>query len=399
MNNKYQKFFPIFKNSKLIYLDNAATTQICKPSLDAMNDYYLKYRANVHRSSYKFAEKSTEEFENARKIIANFINADQHEIIFTSGTTQGINLICSSLTPRFGPRDNVVISKLEHHSNLVPWQEAARHYGFELRFIEIDSNFELDLESANKLIDKNTKFVSVSLASNVLGAINPVKKIFKFAKKFNSLTLVDAAQAIAHIPIDVKDLDSDFLVFSGHKAYGPSGIGVLYGKKILLNESLEPFIFGGDMVKSVSLNRSTWADLPNKFEAGTPNIAGAIGLGAALEFINSLGWKNIISYENRNTEYLLKKISPLVEIFGNKNFTNRLGVVAFNMGPIHPHDVNEIINRHDIAVRSGLHCAEPLHREFNLVGSIRASLAIYNSKKDIDDLVGALKEAKRIFKI
>ncbi|MFA6105251.1 MAG: SufS family cysteine desulfurase [Patescibacteria group bacterium] len=400
MKQTIKKQFPIFKNQpNLIYLDNAATTQICAPSLNALTDYYLKYRANVHRGVYNIAEKATTAFENARISAAKFLNSEQNEIIFTSGSTAGLNFLASSLTPRLSHRENVVITKLEHHSNLVPWQQAAKHYGFELRFIDVTSDFRIDLESAKKLIDQNTKIVSFAMVSNVLGSIAPAREIISLAKNVKALTIVDAAQAAAHLPIDVKKLNCDFLVLSGHKVYGPNGIGILYGKKELLSESVEPISFGGEMVSEVTVAGATWATVPHRFEAGTPNIAGAIGLGAALEFIGKIGWKKIANHEKNLTKYALQKLSPLVKIFGPSLPTERAGVIAFTIPGIHPHDIADIINTKKIAARAGLHCAEPLHREFRLPGSVRISLGIYNNEKDIDALVSALKTAKKIFKV
>jgi cysteine desulfurase/selenocysteine lyase len=399
MQNPYRKFFPTYKNNKIVYLDNAATTQICEPSLKAINEYYLKYRSNVHRGLYDIAEKATATFEAARISAAEFLNSDPKEIIFTSGTTQGLNFLCSALTPRLGPRDNVVITKLEHHSNLVPWQQAAKHYGFELRYIEIDSDFRLDLNSAKKLIDENTKIVSFALISNVLGTINPAEELIGLAKKFKALTIVDAAQAAAHIPIDVRKLNCDFLVLSGHKIYGPNGIGVLYGKKVLLDEHLEPVVFGGEMVSEVTFQGASWAPLPHKFEAGTPNVADAIGLGAAFEFIKKIGWKKIIAHERLLTKYALKQLSPLVKIFGPTTDKDRAGVISFTINGIHPHDIADLINQRKVAVRAGAHCAEPLHREFKIPGTARASFGLYNTTEEIDTLTDAIIFAKKIFKV
>ncbi len=389
--------FPIFQNqTKLVYLDNAATTQICAPSLNAMNEYYLKYRANVHRGVYELAEKATTEFENARAEIAKFINAEKDEIIFTSGTTHGLNLLAQSLSPRLTHRDNIVLTRLEHHSNLVPWQEMAKRYGFEIRFIELTADFQIDIASAKKLIDKNTKIVSFALVSNVLGTVTPASELIKLAKASGAFSIIDAAQAAAHLPIDVKKLDCDFLVLSGHKMYGPSGIGILYGKKKLLEESIEPFFYGGEMVSEVTYDLANWNEVPNRFEAGTPNIAGAIGLGAAAKFIMDLGWTNIMEQENKLTEYVISKLIPLVSIFGP--IQNRTGVFSFSIPKIHPHDVGEILNRDQIAIRVGFHCAEPLHRLYNLPGTARISFGIYNSKKDIDKAVVGIKKARKIFR-
>lgn len=390
--------FPIFKNQpKLIYLDNAATTQICAPSLEAMNNYYLKFRANVHRGAYELTEKATAAYEGARTEMAKFINAETNEIIFTSGTTHGLNLLAHSLSPRFTHRDNIVLTRLEHHSNLVPWQVMAKHYGFEIRFIELTKDFQIDLISAKKLIDKNTKVVSFALVSNVLGAISPATELIELAKIAGATTIVDAAQAAAHFPIDVRKINCDWLVLSGHKMYGPSGIGILYGKNKLLEESVEPFFYGGEMVSEVSYDSAKWNEVPHRFEAGTPNIAGAIGLGAASNFLMEMGWKNIIQLEDELTEYAISKLIPLTSIFGPTQ--NRTGVISFSIPKIHPHDIGEMLNRDQVAIRVGFHCAEPLHRLYNKPGSARISLGIYNVKSDVDKAVSAIKKALKVFSV
>lgn len=391
--------FPFFKTNKnLAYLDNAASTQTCAKSIKAMDDYYTKYRSNVHRGVYDVAVTATELYENARKKIAHLINAKPEEIIGTMGTTHGLNMLAYSLAPRLSHRDNIVLTRYEHHSNLVPWQQMAKHYGFQIRFIELTKDFTVDLASAKKVIDTHTKIVSFALVSNVLGTVAPASELIALAKKVKATTIVDAAQAIAHLPIVVKKLDVDFLVFSGHKMYGPTGIGALYGKKVLLEEHLEPFFFGGDMVSEVSYTGAEWNYVPYKFEAGTPNIAGLIGLGEAAEFIEKVGWKQITQHENKLVAYALKKLTPLVSIFGSTKPKNRIGALSFSIPGVHPHDIAEVVNRFGVAVRVGFHCAEPLHRAHHLVGSARASLGIYNTKEDIDRLVEALKKVKAIFK-
>ncbi|MEK7625161.1 MAG: aminotransferase class V-fold PLP-dependent enzyme [Patescibacteria group bacterium] len=427
MSNNIKTKFPIFKHqTNLVYLDNAATTQICALSLDAMNEYYLSYRANVHRGLYDISEKATSAYENARAAMAKFINADKDEIIFNSGVTFGINELAYSLSPRLTHRDNIVLTRMEHHANLVPWQVIAKHYGFEIRFIELTKDFQIDIESAKKLINKNTKIVSFALVSNVLGTIAPVAELIKLAKAVRATTIVDAAQAAAHLPIDVKKIGCDFLVFSGHKMYGPSGIGILYGKKKLLEEFIEPFFYGGEMIGEVSYDKATWNEVPARFEAGTPNIAGAIGLGAAAKFIMDLGWDKILKHEASLTKYAIEKLALFVKIFGpnychserseeslahwpslvsQRSFATaqddncRIGVISFSLPGIHPHDIAEIFNRDHIAIRAGYHCAEPLHKLYNLPGSARISIGIYNSEADIDRAVAALKKATDIFSI
>lgn len=389
--------FPIFKaHPNLVYLDNASTTQTPQIVIDTMNKYYSENRANVHRTLYNLGERATEQYEEARKKIATFINAEPEEIIFTSGTTHGLNLLAYTLSFKKG--DNIVLTRLEHHANLIPWQTVAKCTGVELRFIELTPEYELDLESAKKLINQNTKLVSFSGLSNSLGTYAPAEILIKLAHEQKALTIVDAAQLVAHEPIDIKKLDCDFLVFSGHKMYGPTGIGVLYGKKERL-EQLEPFFFGGEMIKEVSYKNSTWADLPAKFEGGTPNIAGAIGLGAAVDFINELGCETIVSHEQGLTKYLFEKLPAYVKIIGPTYSKNRAGIISFANDGVHPHDSAEILNRNNIAIRSGHHCTMPLMKHLGISGTARISLGVYNSKEDIDRLIAGLKNVKKIFKI
>jgi cysteine desulfurase/selenocysteine lyase len=385
----------------MIYLDSAATSQTPKEVLDAMGEYYRDYRANVHRGVYDASVKATQQYEAARSAIAKFINADSREIIFNSGATAGLNQLAYSLSPRLSHRDNVVLSRLEHHANLVPWQQMAKHYGFEIRFIELNTEkTNLDVEHAKKLIDENTKIVSFSLASNVLGCITPTQEIINLvrAQSPKAYTILDAAQAMAHFPVDVKNLDCDFLVFSGHKMYGPTGIGVLYGKKIMLEEHIEPFLFGGEMVTSVNYETAQWNEIPWRYEAGTPNIAGAIGLGAAVKYIENLGWKKMQTHEQelqRNLIDQLKKIDGITLLTAKPDF----GLLAFTIAHVHPHDVAEVLNGEGIAVRAGFHCAEPLHRLLGFAqGTVRVSLGIQNTKEEIEKLAHALQKVIKTFK-
>lgn len=390
--------FPIFQNLPgLVYLDSAATTQTPRAVMAAMDDYYAKTRSNVHRALYDLSEQATAAYESARADIAEFLNAGREEIIFTSGTTHGLNLLAYSLTRELSRRDNVVLTRLEHHANLVPWQQMAKRCGFEIRFIELTPEGELDLISAEKLIDADTKIVSYALVSNVLGTVAPVKKISALARARRALTIVDAAQSAAHVPTDVRDSDCDFLVFSGHKLYGPTGIGALYGKKTLLEECLEPFFFGGDMIKTVSYAGAEWADLPHRFEAGTQNIAGAIGLGAAVKWLSSIGWERIQTQERELVGYALKKLTPLVTVVGTTDPEKRTGLVAFTIPGIHPHDIAEILNQDNICIRVGFHCAEPLHRHLGIGSSARASFGLYTTKEDIDRLAAGIEKVKKIF--
>jgi cysteine desulfurase/selenocysteine lyase len=417
--------FPIFQSHpNLVYLDNAASTQTPVSVAQAMDEYYKNYRANIHRGIYDLSQKATEEYERARAKVAQFINAEKEEIVFTSGTTHGLNLLARSLGKNLQPGDNIVLTRLEHHANLVPWQQIAKEKGVEIRFIDLDIEmnemdgddlvfanmqnkfpiakfsgpFNLDTSSAQKLIDKNTKIVSFSLVSNVLGNITHANEIIALAHNVGAITVVDAAQAIAHIPIDIKNLDCDFLVFSGHKMYGPTGIGVLSGKKERL-QTLEPYFYGGDMVSIVTYQDAEWADTPARFEGGTPNIAGAIGLGAAIDFIASIGWNNLIEHEVRLTEKLFSELQKIegVKIIGPEFGESKIGVVSFVLEGIHTHDVAEILNRDQVCIRGGHHCAMPLMQYLGLPGTNRVSVGIYNSLEDIDRLALALQKVKKIF--
>jgi cysteine desulfurase/selenocysteine lyase len=393
---KIKNHFPIFKNHpNLVYLDNASTTQTPQSVLDTMNDYYTNYRANIHRGIYNLSVEATQKYEEARIKVSKFINAEPEEIIFTSGTTHGLNLLAYTL--QFSKGDNIVLTRLEHHANLIPWQTVAKCTGAELRFIELTPEHEIDLQSAKNLIDKNTKLVSFTALSNTLGTKVNIETIVQHAKKVNAITIVDAAQIISHEPTDVKKLDCDFLVFSGHKMYGPTGIGVMYGKKELL-EKLDPFFYGGDMVKEVSYEAATWADVPQKFEGGTPNIAAAIGLGAAVDFIQEMGWETIKKNEQELTEYLFSKLPKFVNIIGSNLKSEKSGIISFTIDGVHPHDIAEILNRHNVAIRAGHHCTMPLMKHLGITGTARVSLAMYNTKEDIDKLINALEEVKNIFK-
>ena len=390
--------FPIFqKHPDLVYLDSAASTQTPQEVLDAMDDYYTKYRANIHRGLYDLSVSATEKYEQARQKVAHFIGAEKNEIIFTSGTTHGLNVLARGLCKNLKAGDNIVLTRYEHHANLVPWQEYTREKGIELRFIEI-KDFELDLDSAKNLIDKNTKIVSFGLVSNTLGTIALAKKILALAKGVGATTVIDAAQAVAHMPLDVKELDCDFLVFSGYKMYGPTGIGVLYGKKERL-ETLEPFFYGGDMIREVTYEKASWADIPESFEGGTPNIAGAIGLGAAVDFIESIGFDAIQAHEQELTKFAIEQLSQIdgLHIIGTKNIQNRIGVVSFTLDNVHPHDVAEVLNRDHVCIRAGHHCTMPLMKYLNVAGTSRASIGIYTTKEDIKKFVESIKKVKEIF--
>jgi cysteine desulfurase/selenocysteine lyase len=393
-----KKHFPIFQNHPdLVYLDSASTTQTPQVVLDAMNSYYTNYRANIHRGVYKLSAEATEMYESARKVVAKFINAQFEEIIFTSGSTQGLNMLAGTLGSRLKSGDNVVLTRMEHHANLIPWQEASKRYGFDVRWIELE-NYELRIRNQElaKAIDEHTKIVSFVHVSNTLGTVNPIENIIAQAKKVGAITIIDAAQSVAHMPIDVKKIDCDFLVFSGHKMYGPTGVGVVYGKRERL-ETLEPYMFGGDMIKEVTFEKATWHDIPWKFEAGTPNIAGAIGLAAAVQFIESIGFDKIQENERKLNLYALEELRKIsgLEIIGPQE--NRVGVISFALNSIHSHDIATILDQNNIAIRAGHHCTMPLMQYLGLSGTTRASFGMYNTMEDVDRLMSGIKEVQKIF--
>ncbi len=395
----YEKDFPILKQKvnrkRLIYLDNAATSQKPSQVIQAMNDFYEKDNANVHRGLHELSMRSSFAYEKAHEIVGNFINASEEEIIFTKGTTESLNLLAYTLTKSLKKGDEIILTEMEHHSNIVPWTELAKEKGIKIKVIPL-KDYQLDLKKFKLLLTKKTKIVSLTHISNVLGTINPIKEIIKISHKYKALVIIDAAQSISHMKIDVKELDCDFLAFSGHKMFGPTGIGVLYGKKKLL-EKLPPFQFGGGMIKEVSFNKTTFNDLPWKFEAGTPNIAEAIGLVKAIEYINKIGLENIQAHNQELTNYAIERLSKIkdLKIIGPKD--NQLGVISFDLKDIHPHDVSEILNGEGIAIRSGNHCAMPLMNILKIQGTNRISLQIYNTTKDIDALIIALNKVKEIF--
>lgn len=390
--------FPILNHklqgSNVIYLDSAATTQCPTQVIQSMVKFYETSNANVHRGLHKLSQKATVEYERAREKVAEFINAEREEIIFTSGTTEGLNFLAQTLKNGLKKGDEIVLTEMEHHSNIVPWQKIVEETGAVIRFIPV-KEYELDLKKGT--ITKKTKIVSVVHMSNMLGTINPVGEIVKMAHNVGAICIVDAAQSVPHMPIDVKKMDVDFLVFSGHKMLGPTGIGVLYGKKKLL-ETLEPYKFGGGMIREVTLEKSTWADIPERFEAGTPNIAGAIGLAAAIEYLQEKGMKNVEKQCAELTKYAKKRLSKIkgVTIIGPKN---QGPIISFTIDGVHPHDASEILDRYNIAVRAGHHCTMPLHRKLGFTGTTRASFYIYNTKEDVDALVKGVEKVKEVFRI
>ncbi len=399
-----KKDFPIFNrkiNEKIItYLDSASTTQKPMQVIEAMNKFYNEYNANIHRGVYKISAEATEAYEEAHKKVASLINANQEEIIFTKGTTESINLLAYSLCKTLKPGDEIVLSQLEHHSNLVPWQQLAKQFNLKLNFIKIDSECRLDLKNAESIITEKTKIVSVCHISNAVGTINPVKDIAKLAHKHNAIFIVDAAQSVPHIPVDVKDLNCDFLAFSSHKMLGPTGIGVLYGKKQLL-ENLSPFLYGGDMISEVKFEDSTWNDLPWKFEAGTPNISGGIALGAAADYLKTAGLENIQRHVKEVSDYAAERLSTIsgVIIYGPKDPKERSGIISFNIEGIHAHDVASLLDRENVCVRGGHHCAMPLMNLLGVPGTVRVSFYLYNTFDDVEVLYNAVENAKKVFNV
>ncbi len=406
MNNEkagqLREDFPIFKvkmNSKpLIYLDNTATTQKPKQVINSMKEYYETTNANIHRGVYKLSEQATEKYEEAHKTVAKFINADEREIIFTRNTTESINLLSYSLPSIIKDRDEIVLTEMEHHSNLVPWQQLAKRNNMKLKFIKIKPDYTLDYEDAEEKITEKTAIVSITHISNALGTINDVKRIIAVAKEKGAVAIIDGAQSIPHMVVDVKDLGCDFLVFSGHKMIGPTGIGVLYGRKELL-ERMSPFNFGGDMIKKVSYESAEWNDLPMKFEAGTPHIAGAIGLAEAIKYLEKIGMNNIHLWEKKLLEYALEKIKQIPGIIiYNSGLKNSSGILSFNFEKIHAHDVASIISDQGVCIRGGHHCAMPLMNKLGITGTSRASFYFYNTFEDVDVFIQALKKAQEVFK-
>lgn len=404
---KIKENFPIFENYKretggeLVFLDSAASSQTPKQVVEAMDDYYFKYRSNVHRSDYKIGEEATSQYEKARNTVADFINADKEEIIFTGGATSSSNILTYAIESMlsWGPEDNVVTSIAEHHSNLVPLQELARRNKIKLRHFDIGNEFRLDLSNIDKLIDKNTRLVSIALVSNVLGTIHEIDSIVKKVREVGALLVLDATKAVGHMKIDVKEIDCDFLYFSGHKMCGPTGIGVLYGKKDIL-EKMPPSFFGGGMVEHVTMEVAKYANSPTRFEPGTPNIAGAIGLSAAVDYLNSIiGMDKIRSHSQGLVAYAIKKLSsiPGVKTLCEADPALNIGIVSFVVEGIHPHDISEILNREHIAVRGGHHCAMPLMGELGVSSVSRASFYIYNQESDIDKLAEGIEKAREIF--
>ena len=380
-------------NNKLVYFDNAATTQKPIQVIESINKYYSEYNANIHRGIHTLAEKATQEYEKTRKSVSKFINSrSEKEVIFTKGTTEGINLIASSFVKNFIKKgDEIIISEMEHHSNIVPWQMICEENEIILKTINVFENGEIDLDNFKELISNKTKFLSIVHTSNTLGTVNPIKEMIEICKKNNINTMIDGAQASAHSKIDVQDLNCDFFVLSAHKMYGPTGVGIVYGKEEIL-EKMPPYMGGGEMIKDVNFKKTTYNELPYKFEAGTPNIGDVIGFNEALSFINNIGLDNISLYEKELKNYasnLFNKIEG-INIIGNSK--NKIGIFSFTMDKIHYYDLGLLLDSKGIAIRTGHHCTQPLMDKFNLEGTARVSLAIYNTKNEIDYFVEKLKQ-------
>ncbi|AST06254.1 cysteine desulfurase [Anoxybacillus flavithermus] len=396
-----RQLFPILDQQvdgkPLVYLDSAATSQKPLPVIEAIDNYYRQYNSNVHRGVHTLGTKATDAYEGAREKVRRFIGAaSTEEIIFTRGTTTAINLVAASYgRANVREGDEIVITYMEHHSNIIPWQQVAKQTGATLKYIPLQPDGTIRLEDVEQTVTPNTKIVAVMHVSNVLGTINPVKEIARIAHKNGAVVVVDGAQSTPHMKVDVQDIDCDFYAFSGHKMCGPTGIGVLYGKKRLL-EQMEPVEFGGEMIDFVGLYESTWKELPWKFEGGTPIIAGAIGLGAAIDFLEQIGLDHIAEHEHRLAQYALEQLATIdgLTIYGPKE---RAGLVTFNIDGVHPHDVATVLDAEGIAVRAGHHCAQPLMKWLNVTATARASFYLYNTEEEIDALVSALKKTKEYF--
>ena len=394
--------FPILdqkiNGEDLIYLDNAASTQKPKAVINAIKDYYENDHSNVHRGVHTLSVRATEAYENARVKVTEFLNSpNNHQIIFTKGTTDSINLIATSITSLINENDEILITAMEHHSNIVPWQELCKRTGAVLKIIPINENGEILIDDYKDMVSAKTKLISVVHLSNTLGTINPIEDIIKIAKPHDAITVIDGAQAAGHLPIDVQQLDCDFYLFSGHKIFGPTGIGVLYGKEEILNR-IDPYQYGGEMILKVTFEETTYNSLPHKFEAGTPNIAGAVGIGASIDFINSLDRDLCHEYEMSLHDYALNQLEQIdgIRIIGKSS--HKSAIISFVIDGMHPHDIGTIINQKGIAVRTGHHCTMPLMDFYEIPGTVRASFSIYNNHSEIDKLIDAIKLAIKMLK-
>jgi len=393
--------FPIFNREirdgqRLIYLDSGATSQKPNAVIDAESNFYRFSNAAVHRGAHQLAEEATDNYEGARSIVAEFLGAKSDQIVFTKSATESINLVAYALTNKVKAGDRIVISEMEHHANLIPWQQLAKRTGAELAWFEVTPDGRLDLSNIDQVITSNTAMVAITHQSNVLGTINPIETIVRRAAAVGAEVLLDACQSVPHMAVDVQKLGIDYLAFSGHKALGPTGVGVLWGKDL---ESLPPFLFGGSMIENVTMTDATWAPAPKKFEAGVPNMAQAVGLGAALNYLNKVGMKSIHNHEVALTKLLIDGLVqiPGVKIFGPTEVVNRGGTISFTLDGIHPHDLGQFLDSKGIAVRTGHHCAWPLARKFKVVATTRASLYFYNDDSDIQALLTGVQDAKKFF--
>lgn len=399
-NYEIRNDFPILKENKIAYLDSGATTQRPIQVLNKVDNFYKSENANPHRGAYKLSIQATEVYENARQKVADFINAPSaSNIVFTRNATESLNLLAYSYGLNNVKKDDkIVLSIMEHHSNLVPWQMVCQKNGAKLEYMYTNSNGELTTEEIDKKIVPGVKIVGIIQVSNVLGTINPIKEIIKKAHSVGAIVIVDGSQSVPHMKVDVQELDADFLVFSGHKMLSPFGIGVLYGKKNLL-DSMTPFLFGGDMIEYVYEQETIFAEVPTKFEAGTQNVGGAVGISAAIDYLNNIGMENIEKIEKELTKYAYEELTKLnfITLYGPKDLQKRSGVFSFNVNGVHPHDVASVLDSQDVCVRSGNHCAQPLLRYMDLDSTCRASLYVYNTKEDIDRLVKALIKTRDVF--
>lgn len=396
--------FPILdqevNGNPLVYLDSAATSQKPLSVIEKLETYYKTYNSNVHRGVHTLGTKATDEYEGAREKVRRFINAASTEqVIFTRGTTTALNTIASSYaSENLREGDEILITYMEHHSNIIPWQQVAKRTGATLKYIPLEKDGTISLDKVRETITSNTKLVSMVHVSNVLGTINPVKEVAQIAHEHGAIMVVDGAQSAPHMKVDVQSLDCDFYVFSAHKMCGPTGIGILYGKKHLL-ESMEPVEFGGEMIDFVGLQDSTWKDLPWKFEGGTPIIAGAIGLGAAIDFLEQIGLDEIAAHEHHLIKYALERVAEVegMTVYGSQDVAQRAGVLTFNLHDVHPHDVATVLDAEGIAVRAGHHCAQPLMKWLDVSATARASFYLYNSEQDVEKLVEGLLKTKEFF--
>lgn len=396
--------FPIFKNRKapFVYLDNGATSQKPKSVIDAVTYFYENLNANIHRGIYSLSEEATQAYEDVRVKVAKFINSDRDEVVFTGNTNEAINLVVFGYAKKHLKKgDIVVLTLMEHHANLVPWLRLRDEIGIEIHYLNYDENYRLDFQNLGGINKDKIKFVSITQVSNVLGVINPVKEVIKFFKKINPeiKVLIDGAQSVPHFKVDFKDLNCDFLAFSSHKMLGPSGLGVLIGKREAL-KSTDPIFYGSQMITKVTKDEAKFDEVPFKFEVGTGKLEAVYGLGAAIDYLETVGWENIINHESRITDYALKRLSEIegLELYGPKNSENRLAIFTFNLKGIHSHDVAQILDRYGICVRSGHHCAQVLLDSFDEIAAVRASFYLYNSFEDMDALIDGLKKVKEFFK-